>query len=109
MTSGKSIISMAFGFVAGIRTSAGKQEHAEQHHERVREVRRQVEERLDSLHRRQFGAHQAGQELSCGLHGALRPAELLRAEGADVFGELGGRDDVLAVDEAPPRELRAVD
>ncbi len=50
----------------------------------------------------------AREELARRLHGALRPAELLRAKGADVLGELGRRHDVLAVDEAPARELRAV-
>ena len=47
-------------------------------------------------------------QLTCSLHCTLRPAELLGAEGADVLGELGGRHDVLAVDEAPAGHLRAV-
>ena len=48
------------------------------------------------------------EQLARRLHGALRPARLLRAERAHVFGQLGGGDDVLAVHEAPARELRAV-
>ena len=95
-------------FVAGMRTSAGRSRTLRKHHERVGEVRRQVEERLDPLHRRERGVQARAQELARRLHGALGPTELLRAEGADVLRQLGRRHHVLAVDEAPAGELGAV-
>jgi hypothetical protein len=41
---------------------------------------------------REVGAQHAAHQLARGLHGALGPAVLLRAERRDVLGELGGRD-----------------
>ena len=49
MQSGRSTRSIVPVFVAGMRMSAGQEQDAQQHHERVREVRRHVEERLDAL------------------------------------------------------------
>ena len=91
------------------RPSTSASAHREQHHQRAaRSAASRWKNASTCWLERELRRHHALHQLACGLHGALRPAELLRAERAHVLRELGGRDDVLAIDEAPARHLRAV-
>jgi hypothetical protein len=71
-------------------------------------VRQHVEGRFDPLRQCDLRGEHGLQQLARRLHGALGPAELLRAERGHVLGQLGRREHVGPVNEAPANELRAV-
>ena len=80
----------------------------EQDHQRVGEVRGEVEGRLHLDGQGQRRGQDLRQQLLAGLDRALGPAVLLALEGVHLHRDLGRRDHVLQEHEPPALHLRAV-
>ena len=83
-------------------------EAGEQHHQRVGEVRGEVEGGLHLLAPGERRGEDPRQQLLAHLHRALGPALLLRLEGVHLDRQLGGGDEVRQVHEPPAPQLRPV-
>ncbi len=85
-----------------------RHQHRQDAHQRVVEVRRQVEERLRLDAERQVRPEDVRQQLAARLDGALRPPVLLRLEGVHLHRHFGRRNQAGHEDEPPAAQLRAV-
>jgi len=87
---------------------AHRHQHGEQDHQRVREIRAEVEEGLHLHLPGEIAAQDPWQQLARGLDAALRPAVLLGLESVHFHRHFRRRDDLGQVDEPPASELRAI-
>src|SRR5206468_3303031 len=86
-----------------------QEQDRQQQQERIGEIVREVEERLElDVERHILAAEDRRQELLGHLDRSLGPTELLRLERVHLDRQLRRRDDVLQIDELPALELRAI-